>query len=442
MTDTQVPSPEQSRTPSPRLKGKPKLFDCPACGGTIKLNAVGHSVRAICVHCGSLVDTSNEHLLLIQRMNENLRPSLLQLGSYGTLAGKRWQVIGWMEKEDRVSTVTWNEYLLFNPYYGFRFLIHGDGHWSLLEVVKQRVSAPAGQIHVQYDDRTYDLFQSGKTQVNYVAGEFYWEVTRGEISDVRDYIAPPYLLSVERSDGEINVAHGEYIDADIVATTFGLGSRLPDPMGVAPNQPSPYEASWRAIRVPAILFIFCAVVIQIFALSVADNETLLNQWVNYRSSDPEKTVVLPKLKFSDQLADVVVETSGSLDNQWMEVDFELVNETTNEGFQFRNAMEYYSGYSGGENWAEGDRSTDTVITMVPGGEYTLIAEMDSGPPSPSGNWSYNLRVRRDVALWANFWTVLLLGGLIPLYVRSRHHSFEKRRWSQSDFAPVMYRSSE
>ncbi|MBI3775214.1 MAG: DUF4178 domain-containing protein [Gammaproteobacteria bacterium] len=439
MTEPILTSNDGAGIPQARLKGKPKLFDCPACGGSIKLNAVGHSIRAICIHCGSLIDTSNEHLRLIQRMHEKLRPSVLQLGTYGTLQGKRWQVIGWIEKQDSASRVSWDEYLLFNPFYGFRFLVEAQGHWTLLEVVKSKVSAPAGQVHVQFSERTYDLYQEGRTEVTYVAGEFYWEVARGDASMVRDYIAPPFLLSVERSDGEINVAHGEYLEPSLVAATFGLGDRMPDADDVAPNQPSPYKASWRVIRNTAALFIFCAVMIQFGAISLADNETVLSKDISFSASEADKSVVIPGLKFSDQLADVVVETTGLLDNQWMEIDFELVNDKTEQRYKFRNAMEYYSGRDGLDYWSEGSNHSDAVLSTVSGGDYTLVADTDTGPPKATVAWS--LRIRRDVALWANFWTVLLLGGLIPLYVLIRHHGFEKKRWSQSDYTPVVYRDS-
>ncbi len=441
MTDeSSTVSGEEFTTPKPQPKGKPKLFDCPACGGSIRLNAAGHSVRAACAHCGSLVDTSNENLRLVDRAHEKLRPSLLQLGTFGTLFGKRWQVIGWMEKRDRASGVTWEEYLLFSPYHGFRFLVQADGHWSLLQVIKEKLSVPLGNAYVEYDGRHYAVFQEGTTEVTYVAGEFYWEVQRGDATNDRDFVAPPFLVSIERSHGEINVAHGEYIDPNTVASTFGLGARLPTRIGVAPNQPSPYAAAWRAIKNPAASFIFIATLIQVGAVAISDNETLVKQRVVTYNTDPEKTLVVPGLHFSDQFADVVVETDGRLDNQWMEVDFQLVNDRTDQSYTFRNAMDFYSGVSAGEYWSEGSRNTDTVLSMVPGGDYTLVAELDGGPPAPSGDWVWYLQVRRDVALWMNFWTVLALGLVVPLYLGIRHHGFEQKRWSQSDYAPMMYRT--
>jgi len=432
---------ESPARPKPRPKGKPRLFDCPACGGSIRLNAVGHSVRAACSHCGSLVDTSNENLRLVQRANEKLRPSLLQLGAYGTLNGKRWQVIGWMEKRDRASLVSWHEYLLFNPFYGFRFLVEADGHWTLLQVVKQRVPTPAGLLKFDFGGRSFTLFQRGKTDVTYVAGEFYWEVQRGETSDVQDFVAPPYLLTIERGHGEINVAHGTYLDPKAVATAFGLGTRLPPRDGVGPNQPSPFAETARKVTKPAILFLAAAISIQIGAVILADNETLVSRNVVMNPSDSEKTIVIPALHLSDELADVIIETGGRLDNQWMEIGFQLVNDQTGRGYTFRNAMESYSGHDGGEYWSEGDRDTETVLSMVPGGNYSLIAEMDAGPPATGRDWVWSLRARRDVALWANFWTTLGFGLSIPFYLGMRHLGFEKKRWAQSDYAPSIYRDS-
>lgn len=437
MTDS-LPTPP----PPPQRPGKPALFDCPACGGAIKLNAVGHAISAVCMHCGSLVDTTHETLRLIQRAHEKLRPSLLPLGTRGTLAGKKWQLIGWIEKQDTASSSTWDEFLLFNPYYGFRFLVHADGHWSLLSVIKQDMATPPGLRSLEYEQRRYVLFQEGKTTVTYAAGEFYWRVKRGENSTVQDFIAPPYLLSVERGDDEINVAHGEYLEPKDVATAFGLRDRLPERRGVAPNQPSPYAASLRSIIKPSIYFIGAALLVQMGAMMLSDNKVLIEKQFVTRAADQEKTVVIPALQLTNELADVVVETRSDLNNQWMEVDFQLVNEQTDQSYTFRNAMEYYSGYDGDESWTEGNKETDTVLAMVPGGEYTLVADVDSSPPAPGQDMTWTIRVRRDVALWSNFWTALSLAMLVPLYLAFRYFGFEKKRWSQSDYAPAWYTESE
>lgn len=430
-----------SAAPAPLRPGKPTLFDCPACGGAIKLNAVGHSVSAVCLHCGSLVDTTNKNLRLLQRAQEKLRPCVLPLGARGTLAGKKWQVIGWIEKQDTAHLSKWDEFLLFNPYYGFRFLVHADGHWSLLSVIKQDMATPAGLRSLEFERRRYVLFQDGNTIVTYAAGEFYWRVKRGEKSSVQDFIAPPFLLSIERREDEINIAQGEYLEPKMVAAAFGLGDRLPERRGVAPNQPSPYAASLRAIIKPSLYFIGAAVIVQVGALILAENRMLVEKQIVTRPTDRDKTVVIPALQLSNQLADVVVETRSALDNQWMEVDFQLVNEKTNQNYVFRNAMEYYSGYAGGA-WSEGSKHTDTVLPMVPGGQYTLIADVDSSPLTPDQGIAWTMRVRRDVALWANFWTALSLWALAPLYLTIRYFGFEKKRWSQSDYAPAWHADSE
>lgn len=441
MTETTAAPPAATPPPPKPRPGKPTLFDCPACGGAIKLNAVGHSVSAVCMHCGSLVDTNHKTLRLLQRAHEKLRPSVLTLGARGTLAGKKWQVIGWIEKQDTASRSTWDEFLLFNPYYGFRFLVHADGHWSLLGVVKQSVAAPEGLRSLEFERQHFTLFQEGETKVTYAAGEFYWRVKRGETTKVQDFIAPPFLLSIERADDELNVAYGEYVSAKAVASAFGAGDRFPTPRGVAPNQPSPYTAKLRAIIKPSFIFIAAAILVQIGAIVLSDNRVLVEKQFVTRAADKEKTVVIPALQLSNELADVVVETRSNLNNQWLEVDFQLVNEQTDQSYIFRNAMDYYSGYDGGESWSEGSNHTDSVLPMVPGGEYTLIAEVDSSVTAAGQDVSWTLRVRRDVALWANFWTALALATLIPLYLAFRHFGFEKQRWSQSDHAPSWYTES-
>ena len=42
------------------------------------------------------------------------------------------------------------------------------------------------------------------------------------------------------------------------------------------------------------------------------------------------------------------------------------------------AIEYYSGYDGGEHWSEGKQYAETYISKVPSGNYRLLIGADAG----------------------------------------------------------------
>ena len=75
--------------------------------------------------------------------------------------------------------------------------------------------------------------------MDHVQGEVYWQVEVGETVTSDDFVAPPFLLTVETSGKEKNVTAGRYVDRAEVEAAFGV--RLPEATGVAPSQPNPYE---------------------------------------------------------------------------------------------------------------------------------------------------------------------------------------------------------
>ena len=105
-----------------------KAVTCPACGGTIEVRAAGFTVNLACQHCGSLLDVSRPEVALIRkykRANENFA---LELGKRGTLFGQEWEVVGALRRKDQITI--WQEFLLFNPYLGYRWLVACDGGTS------------------------------------------------------------------------------------------------------------------------------------------------------------------------------------------------------------------------------------------------------------------------------------------------------------------------
>ena len=204
-----------------------RSFNCPNCGASLSaLLATTQSMT--CSACHSIIDLSQgvagelKHAV----QDEPVQP-LIALGSSGTLQGVEWQVVGYQHRmghdpADPDEHFGWDEYLLFNSKRGFTFLVDSTEGWS---VVKPATGAPVVGSNGQsatYLGTRYQLKESYQAETNYVLGEFYWQVSRGQRTSNRDYANGKSLLSMEQSAQELTWSVGGQIGSDAVAQAFKL----------------------------------------------------------------------------------------------------------------------------------------------------------------------------------------------------------------------------
>jgi hypothetical protein len=414
-----------------KSKGKPRTFNCSACGGVVTLRAVGHAVSAICAHCSSLIDALDENYRIIKVAREKTRDTLLAIGSKGVLFDVKWEVVGYMEKTDGSGFYGWEEYLLYNPYHGFRFLVQANGHWSFVRVLKKSIPVVGTMTRFSLEDRDYSLFLKGKAVVKYVKGEFYWRVQKGESVAVADYISPPYMVSIEKDGQEITVALGEYVASSLVGKAFGVA--MPGKTGVAPHQPAPFHGKFSGIWLTAVAAIVLATAVQIASSVFASAETVYN--IMYTVNYPEKDkTISTEVMTLPKAGNVLIETVSRLDNNWAEYNFALVSETNNKAYEILQGVEYYHGKdSEGYAWSEGSWRRGTYISAVPAGNYKLLIDVDSGLFPKFSPLDFTVEVKRDVPSISNYWITVLLLLLYPLFASVVRWRFENTRWSESDF---------
>jgi hypothetical protein len=203
-----------------------RAFQCPGCGGPIELRAVGISVTAVCRQCSSVIDTANPDLRVIQTARQAAVSTDIEIGSRGELYGVLWEVIGYARKSVKGTIYGWDEYLLFNPWQGFRFLSQLDGHWTFFKRVNAAIDRIGRRNSLTYNDKTYSVFNKDYVIVDSVQGEFYWRVKAGDESYAADYIHPPYMLSSEETNDEVNISLGVYVEKAVLRKAF-LEAPLP-----------------------------------------------------------------------------------------------------------------------------------------------------------------------------------------------------------------------
>jgi hypothetical protein len=430
--------------PEPERKDASSL-KCPHCGATVVLRAAGLTMSATCGSCGSLIDTATPDLALIRRAQERQRITpAIPIGRRGQLFGVNYEVIGFQHVKDEGSG--WVEYLMFNPWQGFAWLVTYNGHWSFVRRLYEQPAVEAGflsekAIHASFGGETYHIFAQSSVVTDYVVGEFYWKVSVGMSTQVSDFISPPRILSRETYPDltEQTWSLGEYMAPAVLEHAFGLEEHLRDPVGTYLNQPNPYLEKSRQLKwlVPVVVLIL--LLVQILSAHNAAHQPVFAASYNYHPGLSNAPVVTEPFEVKGGVQALEYELSAPVDNNWLELELDLVNANTHQvADSHEQDIEFYHGYDEGY-WSEGKRTTRVLVPAVAPGKYYLTLESSADPAVRA--MPFSVKIVRDVVVWSNFWIALVLVLLYPIYCWMRSYTFERARWLESDYAPSIYAQS-
>lgn len=412
-----------------------KALFCPNCGGPVQRRGFGHTLTITCPQCLAVLDVSTPLVSILQQAEiRQRRQPLIPLGSRGKLYGAEWEAIGFQVREIEVEgeRYEWEEYLLFNPYAGFRYLTQYNGHWSWVapsgaQAVLEGKSATLG-------GRKYRYFASAVAETTYVLGEFPWRVTVGEQVRTVDFIAPPYILSAEVTYNEITWSHGVYTPGAEVWKAFGLTGSPPKAAGIYLNQPGP--AAWNLWRQFAWMAIALLVMMLLFTVT-SKRRVVLNERRSFAlAAGIEPSYVTAPFELSGRPAPLEIAINTDLRNNYAYFNFALINEETGQAYDFGREVSYYSGVDSDGPWTEGSQSETVLLPAVPPGRYYLRVEPEMDPSSTSGvpRMTYQLRVRQDVPYYGWFLAAGVLLAIPPGLSTWRAFKFEQARWEESDGA--------
>ncbi len=426
----------------PNSPGTPqvKALNCPGCGAAITLRSFTQAVTVVCDHCHSILDAQDPRLSILQKFKAAMEedPPLIPLGTRGTIRGTAYEAVGFQRRTIHVDGIpySWHEYILFNPYKGFRYLTEYNGHWNdtsilrSLPSVNDNVSPPT----VTYLGETYKLFQSAQASTSFVLGEFPWQVRVGEAADVADYVSPPRVISSERTGKEVTWSMGEYISGRDVWKAFKLQGEPPQAVGVYENQPFPLSADTTALWLAFVGFLVALVVMFIAFESFARSEQVLQEFYSFNTNvRGEASFVTDVFPLKGHTSDLEVTTTADVNNNWIYLNYALINQDTGQAYDFGREVSYYYGYDSDGSWTEGSHTDRVAIPSVAPGNYYLRVEPDSD--FGRGTILYSISAKRDVPQ-ASFFGLALLALLVPAgLITWRSMNFEHLRWAESDYAP-------
>jgi hypothetical protein len=424
-----------------------RTLECPNCGGSVQIK-YERTLNAVCIQCLSILDATTPSLQILQTAHSKLQrhQPKIPLGQRGKLPTGDYEAIGFQVRGITVGGVSynWAEYLLYNPYKGYRYLSEYNGHWNDIRTLRAlpRPAAHLNKKAVAYGGQRYTHFQTADARTLFVMGEFPWQVRVGETVKVEDYIAPPVVLSSEETDGEITWSIGQYTPPDTIWKAFALSGAPPTPMGIYANQPSPYKGSPRGIWARFGLFLLAMLTVM-FLIGVAVRpQQVFKQKYTFMTGMGEPSFVTSPFRLQGGEGNVAVSVKTDLNNDWAYFSFALINEDTGVAYDFGKEVSYYYGRDSDGNWSEGDRNETVIVSGVRGGSYYLRVEPDMSKDGGPHSVSYELVVERGKPRY--FWYLFaFLGLLIPPVVTSiRTFSFENLRWAESDYGPLVQSSSD
>lgn len=424
---------------------RPRALLCPNCGGPVERRGFGYSMSVVCPGCLTVLDASTPAIEILQNVDpaQSRRTPKIPLGTRGTLQGAQWDAIGFQTRavEEDGETFEWEEYLLFNPYKGFRYLTQYDGHWNFVTPLQATPKRPdlRGLMPVFYDGLVYKHFSGGQATTTFVLGEFPWRVKVGERVGAHDYVNPPFVLSSESTNDEVTWSRGEYVPGPTIWKAFAIEGAAPPAQGVYLNEPSAKGANvgamWANFGIMTALLVGLAIFFAIFS----KHETVFHSSYSFASgSTGEPSFVTGDFDLTGRTAALEVAVNTNLDNNWTYFNFALVNEDTGQGYDFGREVSYYHGSDSDGSWDEGSRNSSVMIPSVTPGKYYLRVE----PEMEAGAMTYDLTLRHDVPNYT--WFLIAFGLLLipPVWYTMRARGFETQRWMNSDHPPVRLASGD
>lgn len=388
--------------PAPRASrpARPRTLSCPNCGGSIQVRAAGLSISAACASCGSVVDVANEDLRIIGEAQQRTRQPELAIGARGELAGVTWEVVGYQVRSNPAEGWSWEEYLLFSPYYGFRFLSHDDEGWTLYCMLRGDVPDPESG---PGDGRRYEALRTGTAHTDYVLGEFYWRVRVGDTVTTKEYASPPYVLSREEGGQEIVWSRGIGVPDAAVRRAF-----LGGPHGAAAGkdaQPAASLAARRA-RTWGVLATAAAAVLLLVVLHAVPfgrhrAETVFTQSFQASAANRGQAVATEPFTIPDAGGNLRILVQSPIRDGRLLLSLSLAGGDQARTFDAAGSIENYASVRGGPAGAL--HGTSAFFASVPGGEYRLLVEATALAASEDQGIPFTVTVQRHVPAGDFFW---------------------------------------
>jgi hypothetical protein len=272
---------------------------CPHCNGPLELRAPDAAQRVTCPSCNALLDVDRGNLTYLRSLEQHPQQKF-PVGAEALLDRVKYTVVGYVQRGCQVEGewYYWEEYLLYEPAIGFRWLVNGEGGWFFVEPVAPGDVVRSGTGGVRFNGKRFTLKEAVTAVVTYVRGEFYWKVEVGEQVRATDYISRSETLSLEEAAGEITWSFGRQMSVSDLERAFDPRAARSEPVGIPPPRvvtpPKPLPSLWATVAIWVVLAVLAYVVWGTIN-AMKGSTPLVSQTVSF-PLEPEQTRPAPPAK--------------------------------------------------------------------------------------------------------------------------------------------------
>jgi hypothetical protein len=398
-------------------------FSCFHCNTVTKLDVKIDVSFFACPNCATLYSKNNVNdFKFHHRFKKETYNNSFAIGQTANFNNDVYTIIGILIKSHGLSS-RWAEYVLQNNDGAFLYLSESNGNFILLEQIDFEKKVGNHPMQVEYLNKAFDRYDYYYPTLDYASGYFDFNI-QNKI-ELIEFINPPYILSFEKFGTEQTCFYGKHISRRAIKTAFKT-TQIPAKTEIGMAQPFLID-----VRKLAMIFCFVAI-LMLLSHWFLNEDRVLQEVVNtsmsfekYKTND----FISPSFELKGSSAPLQISISSNVDNSWANVQIALVNEKTNEEVYASKDIEYYHGYTDGENWTEGNSSENFNICGVAPGKYHLTVKPSKAPEDYS-NSVVNVSATWNSPSLRNFFMTLIFMAIFVGIVYFFSRNFEHKRWGE------------
>ncbi|MGA9636886.1 DUF4178 domain-containing protein [Flavobacterium sp.] len=316
----------------------------------------------------------------------------------------------------------WKEYILVNKKGEFLYLSESLGHWIILTEIVFEKKVGNHPLTLEYEDKIFDRYNYCHPTL--IAAQGFFDFNIYNKSELIEYILPPLLLSFDELGGNQDAYFGKHISRRDIKKAFETTNTLPPKSGIGMVQPFLFDV--RILGLICCAFALLILFTHWFMNLDRPEQVVLNTTIPFDRYS-SKDYVTPSFELKGSSAPMTIAVHSNVDNSWANVQVALINEVTNEEIYANKDIEYYHGYTDGENWTEGNPSSDFNICGIPSGKYHL-AITPSKATEDIQNQSVEVKASWSSPSLRNVWMsfIFMIVFVVAIYYFERN--FENKRW--------------